>query len=146
MEDNKISFEIKNNKVHVTYERPTLTLADFLQVISTGILQAMNSIVAAAPVDQRPQVKEELYDMYNAAASNTLNYFAPEIEMRPHLTAQAILEAENNIINRQYEKIANRKQRREMAKKEASYFKSLKGGKQYEKKSNDQSTNGRSDR
>ena len=146
MEDNKISFEIKNNKVHVTYERPTLTLADFLQVISTGILQAMNSIVAAAPVDQRPQVKEDLYDMYNAAASNTLNYFAPEIEMRPHLTTQAILEAENNIINRQYEKIANRKQRRVMAKKEASYLKSLKGGKQYEEKSNDQSANGRSDR
>ena len=39
MEDNKITFEIKNNKVHVTYERPTLTLADFLQVISTGILR-----------------------------------------------------------------------------------------------------------
>ena len=75
--------------------------------------------------------------MYNAAASNTLSYFAPEIEMRPHLTAQAILEAENNIINRQYEKIANRKQRRAMAKKEASYLKSLKGGKQHEEKSND---------
>jgi len=133
MEDNKITFEIKNNKVHVTYERPTLTLADFLQVISTGILQAMNSIVAAAPEDQRTQVKEELYDMYNAAASNTLNYFAPEIEMRPHLTTQAILEAENNIINRQYEKIANRKQRRAMAKKEAAHLKSLKGGKQHEK-------------
>ena len=133
MEDNKITFEIKNNKVHVTYERPTLTLADFLQVISTGILQAMNSIVAAAPEDQRTQIKEELYDMYNAAASNTLNYFAPEIEMRPHLTTQAILEAENNIINRQYEKIANRKQRRAMAKKEAAYLKVLKGGKQHEK-------------
>jgi hypothetical protein len=44
-------------------------------------------------------VKEDLYDMYNAAASNTLNIFAPDIEMRPHLTAQAILEAENKIIN-----------------------------------------------
>jgi hypothetical protein len=129
MEDNKIFFEIKDNKVHVTYEHPTLTLPDFLQVISTGVLQAMISIVAAAPEDQRTQVKEELYDMYNAAASNTLNYFAPEIEMRPHLTAQAILEAEDNIINRQYKKTANRKQRRAMEKKEASYLKSLKGGK-----------------
>ena len=48
MEDNKISFEIKNNKVHVSLMNALHTLADFLQVISTGILQAMNSIVAAA--------------------------------------------------------------------------------------------------
>ena len=32
------------------------------------------------------------------AASRTLELFAPEYELRPGLTAQAILEAENRII------------------------------------------------
>ena len=48
MEDNKITVEIMKNNVQVTYERPALTLAEFLKVISTDILQAMNTIVAAA--------------------------------------------------------------------------------------------------
>jgi hypothetical protein len=95
---NQIYFNVdKNRKVKVSFKNP-VPFTDFLQIISTGILTAMFSIVNSAPEDQRPQVKEELYDMYNAAASNLLSFFAPEIEMRPHLTTQAILEAENAII------------------------------------------------
>lgn len=99
MQDNLIKFHIVNGQVRLTYKEP-MTITDFLQVISTGILLSLNAIAEAAPEDQRQEVKEDLYDMYNAAASNTLSYFAPEIEMRPHLTSQAILEAEDNILNR----------------------------------------------
>jgi hypothetical protein len=48
--------------------------------------------------------KAELYDMYNEAASAFLSVFAPEIECHPDLTEQAILEAENKLLE---EKAAN---------------------------------------
>jgi hypothetical protein len=102
MNDNQIYFNIKDNKVKLAFKDKSLNIADLIQVISTGILCAMQSIVSSAPEAERQQVKEELYDMYNAAASNTLSYFAPDIEMRPHLTAQAILDAEDAIINKEY--------------------------------------------
>lgn len=103
MKNNQIYFQIKDDRVKISYKE-AVPFTDFLQVISTGVLTAMNSIVASAPEDQQQQIKEDLYDMYNAAASNTLHYFAPEIEMRPHLTSQAILEAEDAIIEREYKK------------------------------------------
>jgi hypothetical protein len=105
MEDNQIYFNIKDNKVKISYKHKALTIADFIQVVSTGILMAMKGIVDSAPDQMKQQVTEDLYDMYNAAASNTLQYFAPEIEMRPHLTTQAILKAEDTLIEQEYQKV-----------------------------------------
>lgn len=104
MENNQIYFNIKDNKIKLSYKNP-MPITDFLQVISTGILLALKGVVDAAPEESRQEIQEDLYDMYNAAASNTLHYFAPEIEMRPHLTSQAILDAEDAIINRKFEAI-----------------------------------------
>jgi hypothetical protein len=103
IKDNQFHFNVKNGKVKVSFKE-TPNLAEFLQVISTGILATMNQVVQSTPEALRQQAKEELYDMYNAAASNTLSYFAPEIDMRGHLTTQAILEAENKIIEREVKK------------------------------------------
>ena len=99
MENNQIFFEIKDNQVRVHYRKP-ITLADFMTVVHTAMLSTMKATVEKTPAEAKEKVKEELYDMLNAAASNTLAYFAPEIEMRPHLTTQAILEAENAILER----------------------------------------------
>jgi hypothetical protein len=104
MKDNQIIFEIKDNKVKLHDRNKSINISEFIQVISTGMLMAMNAIVAAASEDMRQAVKEDLYDMYNAAASNVLRYFAPEIDMHPTLTTQAILEAEDKIIEREYAK------------------------------------------
>lgn len=98
MKNNQIHIQIKDGQVKISHEKP-MAITDFLQVMSTSILAAMNGILNSVPEANQQEVKEDLYDMYNAAASNTLNIFAPDIEMRPHLTAQAILEAENKIIN-----------------------------------------------
>jgi hypothetical protein len=86
----------------------------------------MNSIVNAAPEDSKQNTKEELYDMYNAAASNTLFIFAPDIEMRPHLTSEAILKAEDEIINANFKATAGRAARRAMQRKEAKFNSNLK--------------------
>ena len=97
MQDNQIYFNIKDDKVRVSYKKE-LPLMDFLQITLTGILNAMLQIVKVS--DNPELTKEELYDMFNKAASRTLEIFAPEIEMRPDLTTQAILEAEDKIIER----------------------------------------------
>ena len=104
MKDNQVFFNIKDNKVKLSYKDKSLTIVDLLQVTSTGILCAMQSIVQAAPEEMRQSVKEDLYDTYNLAASNLLSFFAPEIEARPNLTTQAILKAENEIIEKEYTK------------------------------------------
>ena len=97
--ENKIQISLQDNQVKVEFQA-NLNLQDFLALMSTAILSAMKQTVQSLPTEQQAEATEEIYDMYNAAASNTLSYFAPEIEMRPHLTSQAILEAENAIIER----------------------------------------------
>ena len=96
LKDNQIYFNIKDGKVKLSM-RENLNLEDFLQVIQTGILSAMNSIVAAA--ENEEEAKAVLYDTYNLACSRTLEAFAPEYELRPHLTTEAILRMENKILN-----------------------------------------------
>lgn len=99
MKNTTVHIHVQDNKVSISYNH-SITLPDFITLMSTAILSAMQQTVANIPEAERERAKEEIYDMYNAAASNTLHYFAPEIDMRPHLTTQAILEAENAIIER----------------------------------------------
>lgn len=100
MENNQIHFNVHDNKVKVTFQKP-VALPDFLQVVQTGILYALNSYLESA--DNKELAKAELYDLYNVACSNTLHYFAPEYDLRPNLTTEAILKAENDLINEKYE-------------------------------------------
>lgn len=102
MYDNYIHIKLKDGKVGVNFQS-NLPVDDFLALMSTAILSALRQTVAALPKEEQPSATEQLFDMYNAAASNTLHLFAPEIDMRPNLTEQAILEAENNILIRQAE-------------------------------------------
>lgn len=102
MENNQIHFNVNNNKVKVSFKKP-VPLPDFLQIIQTGILTALNSYLKSA--NNEEAAKKELYDLYNTACSNTLHYFAPEYDLRPDLTARAILRAEDDIINEEYRKL-----------------------------------------
>lgn len=102
MDNNQIHFNVNNGKVKVSFRKP-MGLPDFIQVIQTGILSALNSFLESA--DNKEQAKKELFDLYNTACSNTLHYFAPEYDLRPDLTAEAILKAENDIINERYRKM-----------------------------------------
>ena len=98
MTDNQIHFNLHGGKVKISMQHP-VSFTEFIALTCSGILNAMKAIENSVPQEQKAQVKEELYDMFNASASNTLQYFAPEIEMRPHLTSQAIMKAEDDIIN-----------------------------------------------
>jgi len=98
MQDNQVHIEIKDGKIR-QHSRKPISMDDLMVVLQTIILGGMNQIVDNASEEIKEGVKEHLYDVYNEAASATLQTFAPEIELRPDLTTDAILEAENKLIN-----------------------------------------------
>jgi hypothetical protein len=104
MEDVTIRIRSKKDKISVSYSR-TINLPEFMTTLSTAILGAMLQTLQSLSEDEQAQAKAEIFDMYNAAASNTLHLFDPEADMRPGLTAQAILEKEDEILDRQYKEM-----------------------------------------
>lgn len=70
----------------------------FTQQMFTGLLAMMTNTQKRAPEQARAQATEEIYDMVNNAASNTLSMFAPEIDMRPTVTTEALLRMENQVM------------------------------------------------
>lgn len=72
---------------------------EFINTTLQAQMQLFQSILSQAPEDEQLKLKGELYDMYNQAASAFLEAFAPETELRPDLTAEAILKAENEILD-----------------------------------------------
>ena len=78
---------------------PKLTFGDALRLIGTATLALMNGVVDANNDDEK--VKGEVYDMYNTLAGNILDAFDGDRSPATDLTAQAILEAENAILDRQ---------------------------------------------
>lgn len=104
MENFKIILECKDNVLKTNMENPVHIL-DILEATFSFQLNAMNTFINQISEEDREAVKEDLYDKYNAAASNVLELFGPEFELRPDLTTQAILKAENEIIETEYEKL-----------------------------------------
>lgn len=110
-ENNKLSFKLSGE----------ITVEDLIIMCNTVILGAMKQTVenyskvlqasVIGPVqdkaltDKLRELKEMLYDFYNVNASVLLSNFAPELELRPDLTEQAILKAENELIEQKYEEL-----------------------------------------
>ena len=71
------------------------------QMMAQAQLHFMQRTLAAAPETDEKQMKAlkcEIYDIYNATASNVLDMFDPTVEKCTNLTAEAILKAENEIL------------------------------------------------
>jgi hypothetical protein len=69
-----------------------ISAQDFLNITLAAQLNLFNNLVAQGAD------KAALYDLANEGASAFLAVFAPEIELRPDLTAEAILQKENEIL------------------------------------------------
>lgn len=107
--NNQIYFNVKDNQVTVKSRGP-ITLEDIIQVTMTGILGAMNEVLKATKSpEEKEQLKGYIYDRFNQAASRTLEIFAPEIEMRPSLTTDAIRKAEDDLLKAEIQKAENDK-------------------------------------
>jgi len=110
-ENGKVAFKLEGS----------FTAEDVILICNTVCLSAMNQLVESytktlnssvkGPVNDQiltekiSELKGMLYDFYNVNASNLLNAFAPELEQHPDLTTQAILKAENELIEEKYEEL-----------------------------------------
>ena len=110
----KLILTEENGKVNLHTEAP-INFQTVTQMLLTAMLGACRATVEAAVADydknedlQKKVDKEtflasfkgDIYDMINFGVTNMLGEFAPEIENHPDLTAQAIMEAENAILDK----------------------------------------------
>lgn len=98
-----LTIKYDDTRVGVTTEEP-LSLIQFNNIVLTATLEFMETILQNAPDESKAQLKELIFNEFNDAASNLLARFAPEIDMRPDITEQAMLEAEVNYIDRKLAK------------------------------------------
>lgn len=103
-EDNRIRIEAKGDINYPEIVQAAFTalahFADKTMHLASLEFKAKNPEASEEEVsDIREHVRGEIYDMINLAASNTLYLIAPDYELRPDLTAQAILKAENEILD-----------------------------------------------
>lgn len=108
----KITITNKNNQITTTSDEP-IRIDDLMTILFTVQLQAMNQVKNSTPEEHRQQVLEDLYDKYNAGASNLLYLFAPDEELHPDLTVEAMKEAEDRYMYNHM----NRETRRQIDKK-----------------------------
>lgn len=120
MEENmKVTIEVdeKTGKIDTNFDKP-VRLDDFMTVLFTVQLEMMKGTLSQAyKSDLTPEqinlIRDDIYDKYNAGASNVLYLFAPDNELHPDLTVEAMKAAEDQYMYNQL----NRKTRREIDKK-----------------------------
>lgn len=108
----KITITNKDNQITTTSDEP-IRIDDLMTILFTVQLQAMNQVKNSTPEEHRQKVLEDLYDKYNAGASNLLYLFAPDEELHPDLTVEAMKEAEDRYMYNHM----NRETRRQIDKK-----------------------------
>lgn len=91
---------------------------DLMTILFTLQLDLMKNFIgqaeaSGAPAEHIKALKEDLYDKYNAGASNVLYLFIPDQELRPDITVEAMKAAEDKYMYNQL----NRQARREVDKK-----------------------------
>ena len=121
---NKLTITISDkNQVTVRLNNP-IDLPQVIQILQTATLSFMKSakeqLILHNPDVPSDIIEQDIYDMYNFAASNTLNLFAPDLSLRPDLTEEAILEAENNIIRRKYKELKKNESQSQQSSPELS--------------------------
>lgn len=96
----KIIISEKNKEIRVSTEQP-LGIEDAINLTLSGVLSIMNDVVNNMPpshAQHKQQMKEHLFDMFNMAASNLLAQFAPEIDLRGDIQADAIMSLEDQLL------------------------------------------------
>lgn len=89
----------KGNQLKV--DAKGLALPDAIQLCLASIEVMCKATLARANDPKLEQsLREDMYDMINLGASSLLNKMFPEIEMRPDISVDAILEEENKLLNK----------------------------------------------
>ena len=96
-EEKGISMQVEGN--------PNITI--LLNMLLTVAGGAMKQAIGAAPKEVKKQLSEMLYDSFNEAASVVLTDLIPDKDMRPDLTNEAILRAQDEIMKEHIKKYDN---------------------------------------
>jgi hypothetical protein len=113
MKNGKINIKIYDNEVTTKTigipDLPEFLLAAFTSIQSMALRTIRSTPVIHDPdyseINPQEAIRKEIYDMLNIGMSNVLHNIAPDLELRPDLTTEAILRAENQIIEEQYEQL-----------------------------------------
>lgn len=82
-----------------------LNLPGVTEILLQALLFYMRHFLKAAPKSQRKEFKKQAYDMVNYKCSAVLENFAPDFELRPSLSQEAIMKAENEILEDELSKM-----------------------------------------
>lgn len=102
----KITIELSEDMKVSAIATEAPTLQQITNMCLTTILSAMNNIMEVTPTEQKEEMKTYLFDHFNESASTLLARFAPEIDMRPDITEEAILIKELEIANSKNDKLS----------------------------------------
>ena len=89
-----LTISITDDKEFKLTSDTPLTTYDIINLCMNACLAALNSNVKDVPSEHVEPIKEHLFDVFNEAASALLAQFAPEIDLRPDITEEAILQTE----------------------------------------------------
>lgn len=99
-----IQIVLKNGNLQIEIDdKPTIE--QITHMLMNTQLHAMREILKQAPEAQKEQVKALIFDLVNLKMSAVLESFAPDYELRPNLTAEAIVKAENEILKDEMSKM-----------------------------------------
>ena len=106
----KITVELTDTLEVKTSTDTNIQYKTMINMLMTAALSTMNAVMSQAKKDHLPykkkqELKEYLFDEFNVAASTLLATFAPDIELRPDITEEAILKAELEIANDKMSKL-----------------------------------------
>lgn len=109
---NQITISLnEESKVSIQVQNP-VSMETLTQLLCTAQLHFMNQLLTQVPQNNLSEFKERLYDSYNMAASTTLQMFAPELELRPDLTVEALKQAEDKILNNHWDSLSKKEQKK----------------------------------
>ncbi len=97
----KLTITLDENSIR-TEASEAMNIEEVMDVTLSAILGIMNDIKNSAKTkEDEDKVEEFLFNMFNEAASALLAQFAPTRDLRPDITADAIMELENKLIKNQ---------------------------------------------
>lgn len=94
-----INIKVDNNKLETIIDNP-MSLDEWMNISATMTLDFLNQVInQATSKEAKEELKEYLFDQANEVFSTVLAAFAPDIDMRPDITEQAIMELELKNLN-----------------------------------------------
>ena len=103
-EDGSLRSDVKNLNFDLMLRMVIPFLVQKSQAIYKVAAEQKTPNTPALTEKQLKDLKEHLYDTLNIAFSNALDMFAPEIEARPNLSADAIYRAQQELLKEEMEK------------------------------------------